>query len=325
MKSYKEAIGGFFESEDLDKCDKEYYNNLYKFNSGRNSLEVILEHRQIRKIYLPSFFCNVIIEPIEKLSISIDFYNVNENLEIEEEIFLNKNEVLLYINYFGIKQNYIEKLATKYKNLIIDNSQAFFDKPIVDIDTFYSPRKFFGVPDGSYLSTNLIIDTSLYETANSKNRISHLIKRKELGSEKAYADFIQNEKKLNSLPIQLMSSYTNNILKTINYNKKRRTRRENFEVLHSYLEKFNKLPIHYSDDTVPLCYPLYIDNGSEIRNKLIKNRIYVPKYWPNLNGLYKEDSITKELVENIIALPLDHRYDIDDMNFILKVLKENIN
>jgi hypothetical protein len=172
-------IGGFFELEDIsDSAKSEYYPNLYAFNTARSTLEILLKEKKIKKVYLPSYICNVILEPIIRTNVSYLFYSLNEKLEIAEDIEVTSDEYLLYINYFGIKQNYIQKLVSIYENIIIDNSQAFFDKPLSGVDTFYSPRKFFGIPDGSYLSTDLEIDIESFEEAISKNRVSHLIKRR---------------------------------------------------------------------------------------------------------------------------------------------------
>ena len=44
------------------------------------------------------------------------------------------------------------------KNVIIDNVQAYFQRPIEGFDTLYSCRKYFGVPDGAVLYTDLEIE-----------------------------------------------------------------------------------------------------------------------------------------------------------------------
>ena len=318
MSLNNSVIGGFFEIEKTThNLGNEYYKNLYSFNTARSVLEIIIKERNIKKLYIPSFFCDVILEALKKTNCLISFYDVNNRLEIEENNLPNKNSYILYINYFGIKQQYIKELSNKYRNCIIDNSQAFFDLPLKDVDTFYSPRKFFGVPDGSYFSTNLTIDLSLFKNANSENRVSHLYKRNELGPEKAYNDFIENEIKLNNIPIQLISPFTKNILKSIKYEEVKQKRRSNFELLHKVLKPVNKLNINYLENTVPLCYPLYIKNGNIVRNELIKNRIYIPKFWPNLEK-YKASN---KLVGNIVALPIDQRYNEDDMKIILSKLE----
>ena len=42
-------------------------------------------------------------------------------------------------------------LIEGYKNVIIDNAQSLFAKPINGVYNVYSPRKFVGVPDGCYV------------------------------------------------------------------------------------------------------------------------------------------------------------------------------
>lgn len=55
---------------------------------------------------------------------------------------IQADQGFLYTNYFGLKDNFINILANKIQNLIIDNAQSFFSKPCKEIDTFYSVRKF---------------------------------------------------------------------------------------------------------------------------------------------------------------------------------------
>ena len=155
------AIGGYFELE-LNR-GVEYHKNAIKLNTGRNCLEYIIKTSGIQKIYIPAYTCNVIMEPIIKLKIKFEFYNIDENLEPIFNKDLSVNEALLYTNYFGIKDKSVKKLARIYKKkLIVDNSQSFFSKPYNILGTFYSPRKFFGVPDGGYLYCKKKIDGLLF-------------------------------------------------------------------------------------------------------------------------------------------------------------------
>ena len=83
-------------------------------------------------------------------------------------------------------------LKEKYQNIILDNTQAFFQTPLPDVDTIYCLRKFFGVPDGSYLSTNSLLTENL-EIDSSKDRMRHLLGRYEGKASDYYKDFIENE------------------------------------------------------------------------------------------------------------------------------------
>ena len=138
-------IGGYFELELSESI--EYHSELLKFNSGRNALKYILKARQPKKVFIPNYICNSVIEPLEELKINYEFYNVNKYFEIAQNITLKDSEIIFYVNYFALKLDYIKGLANKYNNnLIVDNTQAFFQKPFKDIDTIYSPRKFFPLP-----------------------------------------------------------------------------------------------------------------------------------------------------------------------------------
>ena len=92
----------------------------------------------------------------------------------------------------------------------------FFSKPLTGVDTFYSPRKFFGLPDGAYLYTDKEIELE-FEQDISINRIEHLLGRIEHGAEAHYETFKRNDEALMNQPIKQMSSLTSKLLKTIDY------------------------------------------------------------------------------------------------------------
>ena len=154
------SIGGYFELELPQKA--EYHKSALALNTGRNCLEYILRARGYKKVYLPYYSCEVLLEPFNKLDVEYCFYHINGSLELEQLVTLQDGEALLYINYFGLKQDYVASLSATYgKQLIVDNTQAFYAKPIKGIDTFYSCRKFFGVADGAYLYCSQSLDIEL--------------------------------------------------------------------------------------------------------------------------------------------------------------------
>ncbi len=138
---------------------EEYHKDAIRLNTGRNCLEYILRARRYSKVYITYYTCEVILEPFHKLTVNYEFYHINQDFEIADDIQLKAGEALLYTNYYGLKQRYVEKLAERYgQQLIVDNTQAFYAKPIDGIDTFYTCLKFFGVPDVSYLYTDKLLD-----------------------------------------------------------------------------------------------------------------------------------------------------------------------
>lgn len=315
-------IGGYFELE-LQK-GIEYHNGAIRLNSGRNAFEYILRAKGYRKVYLPYFICDVMLEPINKLGLEYEYYHIDEQLD---PIFnfrrINTDETFVYTNYFGVKGQTVEDLSISCPNLIIDSSQAFFKKSLVGIDTFYSPRKFFGVPDGAYLFTDRILHSELPRD-NSVGRFSHLIKRLDEGAETGYPDFKANEDSIRGHSIQEMSTLTRELLCSIDYEKVQKIRKQNFLLIHNILKISNKLDLPEDQSFVPMVYPFFTDKGNNLKQNLIKKSVFVATYWPNVFDWCNENDLEYSFAKNIIPLPIDQRYKADQMEYMADCVLEFI-
>lgn len=312
------AIGGYFELE--LRQGSHYHPDAIKLNTARNSFEYILRSRNCQKVYIPLYACEVLLEPLVKLGIPYQFYSINKQFEPEEKIELQSEELFLYTNYFGLKQNCVEELASIYKDqLIVDNAQAFYAPPLSGINTFYSPRKFFGIPDGGYLFS-AGGEASKFQRDFSLNRISHLLKRIELSAEEGFEDFKRNDKSLANQPILVMSRVTDMLLRSIDYETAKHKRIQNYKLLESALGSRNKLKLKLTDNSVPMVYPYWTEEKG-MRNRLISQRIYVATYWPNVFHWSKEGMLEYCLAENLIPLPIDQRYSTAEMEKIARAIK----
>lgn len=313
-----EPIGGYFELE-LRKGEH-YHKDALRLNTARNCFEYILLARKYTKIYIPYFTCEVMLQPLHKHHIAYEFYHINENLEPVEIKQLLNNEAFLYTNYFGLKQSCVEYLATIYQSqLIVDNAQAFYAPRIDGIDTFYSPREFFGVPDGGYLYTDVVYQENLL-TDLSYNRLQYLCLRIDKGAEEGYHSFKESENLLDNQPISRMSVLTGRILQSIDYEYVKNKRRQNFSFLQlAFSGQRNTI---YGEDgsAVPLIYPFYTQNGA-LREFLLENKIFVATYWPNVLKWCDSNMVEYNLTKCIIPLPLDQRYDEKDMVRLIKLIQ----
>ena len=310
-----EPIGGYFGLELAH--GSEYHKNAIRLNTGRNCLEYILRAKGYKKIYVPYYTCEVVLEPFAKLGVEYEFYHIDIHLEIRDKIILKAGEALLYTNYFGLKQNYVELLNKQFgKQLIIDNTQAFYAKPIEGIDTFYTCRKFFGVPDGAYLYTDKLLDME-FEQDKSYDRFMSLTKRIDLGAEFGYADFRELSKTLVGQPIKRMSKLTQCMMQGIDYAGVAKQRKENFNQLHKELGDSNAVDLPLSNDDVPMVYPCLLPKKG-LREKLIENKIFVARYWPNVIDWVSKSDFEYNLVMQLIPLPIDQRYDKGSMDYIIK-------
>ena len=310
-------IGGYFGLEEFS--GKEYYPDLIAVNNARNALLYLLKARGIRKLYIPYFLCNSVSGVCEREGYAYEYYGIGENFTPIFDKKLDEGEYLYVVNYYGqICDETVKELERKHKRIILDNVQAFFHKPMPGIDTVYSCRKFFGVPDGGYVSTDARIDGEL-ATDVSMDRMKHVLGRYEGEcANDYYSDFKANDRSFIDLELKSMSSLTHNILRAIDYSAVKSKREENFKILHSALGEKNKLNIRIP--TGPYAYPFYCENGMEIKRQLAQKKIFVATLWPNV--LNMTDSLEKDYAENILPLPCDQRYSAEDMEFIIKTVSE---
>lgn len=325
-----QEIGGYFSLELKEVPQNRLFHSKGIFlNSGRNALEYILSSiPTIKKLWIPYFTCDVVLEPINKLGIPYSFYHINGRLELSEDIHLAEDEYLLATNYYGIKDSYIEYLANRYgSQLIVDNAQALFAKPIEGIKTFYSPRKFVGIPDGGivYIDNGTDIKSlEELEEDTSYDRFSHLLKRIDLGAGAGYVDFKENSHKLVSQPIKRISKLTKKILYSIDFEEVKAKRIANFQVLHDALKTYkpNRDIPDISSFNCPLVYPFFCEDG-KLKKKLIDKKIFVATYWPNVFNWCKETSLEYQFADRVIAIPIDQRYNDKDMKYIIEIINQH--
>jgi hypothetical protein len=317
------AIGGYFELADKD-CDKGRLPvDGVALNTCRNALEYIILHlSSVKRIFVPYYTCEAVIEPLLRLSIKFEFYHIDENLELAEEILLREGDYLIVNNYFGVKDSYMEQLADKYRErLIIDNAQALFAPTFPEIKAIYSTRKFVGVADGGF-AVGVPVDLSFdYEIDDSSEHDSHLLIRKEMGAEAGFMDYQANECKLDNQSIRRMSTQTQSILLHVDYEVIKERRRQNYRWLRDALEKENLLHLPSMDSfACPMVYP-FMTNDESLRERLIDNKVFVALYWSNVLRWCKEFDLENKLANKILPLPIDQRYRVEEMSKIVTIIK----
>jgi len=317
-------IGGYFCLELHNRGNMPHKKGIF-LNSGSNALEYILRSLyNIKCVWIPYFTCSIISKPFKNTNIPYKFYRINEHLELADDIRLDDGEYILVTNYYGIKDSYIQMLSKKYKgHVIVDNAQAFFAHPIANVPTVYSPRKFIGIPDGGIAYG---VNTTLLEgldTAVSYDRCSHLLKRYDIGAGAAYDDFKTNDRALALCSMKKMSIITRMLLNSIDYNEVLKRRQANLAILHDALESTNKYQIPDSNTyKCPLVYPYFTSKGKELKEYLIKHKIFCATYWPNVFDWCKPTDIEYKIADNMVCLPIDQRYDKEDMYYIIKTIKQ---
>lgn len=318
-------IGGYFSLELNDGGER--YADAIKLNAGRYALEFILRGRKYRKVLLPYYICDSVLQPLVRLNIAYEFYHINEQLEPASKLYIREDEAVLYVNYFGLKNRFVDSFCLAFRNTILDNTQAFYSEPgnkvyenAIQCDTFYSCRKFFGVSDGAYLYTNCDIGQDLPQD-ESFERMTFLTKRIDRSPMDGYADFRANDKAFSNVGMRRMSRLTESIMQGIDYEEKANRRIQNFKLLDDALRNINYFKWDIAPGTIPMVYPLYVKNGAELRQKLIDNHVFCARYWPNVLEWCRSSDWEYQLSENLICLPIDQRYGMKEMERIIDLIK----
>jgi hypothetical protein len=72
-----------------------------------------------------------------------------------------------------------------------------------------------------------------------------------------------------------------------------------------------------------MVYP-YLSQELSLREKLISNRIFIPRYWSDVEQRCRRNDIEVYLANHILPLPIDQRYGIEDMMHILSIINEEL-
>ena len=298
-------IGGYIE---LDRyLGKMLHSDGVLLNCGRSCLKYLIRAHGIKRIVLPYFCCKTVSEACKQEGVSVRNFHIDDNWE-PVGVQPDDDEWLYIVDYYGqLDRTHIVELKNRYKRLIMDEAQNYFVEPVEEIDTIYTCRKFFGVADGAILYTNVKLNGEL-PTDESFERMRFLLGRFERTASEFYSEYVANNEFFINEPIKRMSKLTKNLLHGLDYEFICKRRTQNFEQLHDAFKDINKLTLKVPRGA--FAYPLMIENGSEIRSRLIEQKIYVPQLWPDIPEGCREH----DWANNILPLPVDQRYDGNDMN-----------
>lgn len=311
-------IGGYF-GLDLPSSHSNPHSGAIALNSARNALQYVLLARRPRRVHLPSYICNSMMQPLQQAGVEPCFYAIDELLELADPPRLSDGELLLYVNYFGIKSGHCQRLAQHYgPSLIVDNSQAFYAAPLPGTTTLYSPRKFIGVVDGGYLYLEPDPATPLEQDVSSE-ATRHLLGRPDESASAYYLAYRQAEQRLAARPLRRMSALTAAMLDHFDHRRARLVRERNFLFLHAALGARNRLAIDPANIEGPMVYPYWTDDNT-LRKRLLEQRIYTATYWDEARSRPSSTQLEGSLVEQLVPLPIDQRYNLNDMRLILQVI-----
>lgn len=315
-----EEYGGYLPFE--FKNGNEYYQGkeVVALNCARNAIVYAVRDAQYDRIWIPFYMCESVRQTLERYGIRYAVYHMNEKLE-PIDVCMDLSDCILYPHFFGIfTQEKIDAVIERYQQVILDNTQAFFAKPDDRVYNVYSCRKFFGVSDGAYVVKKGIKHIA-YPKDYSGDRMIHLFKSIEKGTNAAYKDSLRAEEMLSEAPVMEMSVLTHKILQSTDYEGAVKRRRENFLTVNEKMKEWGIMDIQLPEENVPMVYPFFCRH-KDARRILIDNKIYIPQWWKYLLDYPEINEVERELSDYLLPLPIDQRYDREDILRMLSIIRQ---
>lgn len=295
----------------MNPFDELEQGKVLALNSYRTAVLTALKCIGTKTIYVPHVYNNSVVSALNQNGYEVVRYHVGENLLPCEDL-TGKTAILM--NYFGIMDDKMTRyVASLEGHFIIDNSLAYFAPHIEHTYSVYVCTRFLGVTNGAYLVGD-VRNAVLSEVDVSHNKAGHLLKSLELGTAAAYKEYYTNEQRVGK-EILGMSTLTKRLLKAVDYAEVRERRIANYAYLQSHLESV--LPGNLGD-CVPQCFPFVAE--PELRDKLLENKVFVPYYFRKCAEDQSLNHWERRLVHQVHCLPVDQRYDIVNMEYIIRLI-----
>lgn len=327
MKTNRWEMGSFFSMDDqiLVPSKSELsgilaHSGLYL--NGRSALLDIIEQEkrqnQIRKIYVPSYYCHSVTKLLEQV-LTVEFYDCDFKNEFEITQ-IEENSLILLVEYFGLQSKCRFTGDVKAK-IIIDKTYDPFSDYMYDFMVSYvfgSLRKVFPIYDGGFVYPRL--EDCLIECENiSKVKTAMLLKHGYLQGQDVeksrylnlYYDF---EQYLDSLQqIYAMSSESKALLAQMNIEQVYQRRKENLEYVSNALQGIVEI---FSN---PIYFSIFVEseNVDWFKKYLIEKHIYPIILWNDYDG---QLPVINDKV--LFCFHMDYRYKISDLDIFVKVIKD---
>ena len=274
---------------------------IVKLNLARNCIKYLIRTYGINEIFVPYYTCQTVWNAIREAGCKVLFYHIDKNFLPQNEF--PKDAYIIYTNYFGLCSKNCRKLSDKYKNLIVDNTHAFYENQS-GLASFCSLRKFFDVPSGAFLYTEKISEENFAQDNLDLSPVKF---------HKNYTKFVQNELALNrEKSIKTISKNCENLFKKTNFEKDKSTRIYLFKEYEKIFKKDNYIKLTLNDGEIPYCYPFCPDKDF-YKEDILKNNIILLKLWKNYPQKFSESKLN-----NTVALPLT---DVDYAEKIMKIFR----
>lgn len=333
--SARKIIGGLFGLEPpfmaKDKQTPPFAGaSISYFLNARCAVYTVCQSLKPRIVWLPSYLCGAILDPIRSLNVPIRYYNAGPNFQPDTANWIGDvrpRDLVLLIHYFGFPNTTFPADLLKRRGAVIieDASQGLFVKQQYpeSVCIVYSPRKFLGVPDGGLLTSECVntLDLGILESPPTewwRRALAVTQMRREFdlrGAESPWFTLFRQVEESFPLGPYRSSDLARVLIENgTDYQIIKKARRENYLALLEPLKEFAVFP-ELDAETVPLGFPVCVHDHQrdKVLEVLYGQRIYAPVHW-RIQGIVPEEYRESHLLSRrILTLICDQRYAICDM------------
>ncbi len=333
---------GIIPNDYFDNLHNSFTNSLL-LRSGREAIYIAV--RSIDKYagkngavaLLPAYCCWSMEFPFSSAGYQIEYYKLNADLTIDEDfldyqISVHNPSCVLLVNYYGFTptKNIASHIKNNYPTIytIEDFSQNLFALEIDNnIDIYVaSIRKSVGVPDGGIILSNIPYSEKLEE--HDTHFVEHRLQAEILKSQYQYSNELATKHKLRNLLSQSvdwlnnnfatykMSDISQNIMRHLDIKTISFARQFNYSHLYDSLKENHNIEIIFqptANNKSPFAMPILINERDKAQQTLAQAGVFAPLLWPITNKAAQVCPTSKRMTENMLALPIDQRYDYFDI------------
>jgi len=298
-------------------------------NSGRSSLRWTVRSMclQGKKVLLPDFVCQVVIDVLLEFDINIIFYEVQDNFVFNLPKDLRDVSAIYLVKYFGHESvSFKDAIDSSETPLIIDDVFGIeAPKVIANVHWCYfnSLRKITPISGFSQLISNKSLaqlrKNQLLEFSDfkyqAKDKKYHFL-QSSIGTEDDYLSLLSSaEDLLNScLGINEPDDKSTFLACQLYRNQLHEygIRKQNFFTAKEQLLEGQYIDIN---PDFPTFLPLLLVNRDKVKRELMRYSIFLAVHWPKTTGPHSV------LSESILSLPLDSRYTPIEIKRICTLIK----
>lgn len=325
-------------------------------STGRSAENLVLDtiserNPYVRKVALiPPFTCDTVIVPFLRHNYKVISYPIDNTLNVNlnrfrETLIASEAQVVLVHRYFGFDtlksfEKIIHEFSPKGVVFIEDRTQCIysgFESLPADF-IIGSIRKWAGLPDGGFA----VCKTGVFSNKSTdyNRELEHLkleasyakyeYLHKNIGEKQHFLNLYRRaEQQLNSEASYFQISPASvAIQRSLDLPVLKKKRRDNYKRLCEGLKGNNALRIltpNLSEIEVPLYFVLCLKERDELQDHLRRNDIYAPIVWPKAEVCPEVCNEAQSIYDSVLCLPVDQRYDVDDMDRIIKCIEEYYN